>query len=323
MYLITIIVLLVIVFAIWYTIRRVEGFFDSSASASGLASGTIIVPPVDYGFAMRSINNNLTVERNVISQLVPYYEKIIGIAASNKVDPSKYSSKEELRVAINNEKPAIRTAVEKEGKGRVIPLYDIDRALKAITGVPDEVKYAVSYMYLPLEVELYKTTAEFLNTKCLDIIKYFSSFDNTGFSKIKGSTPASLGATISGFQDINVSSASIKAKGNLQDILNQFTIKDQKEKIVIDQSQIQDLYRISTTRIRRLEELALDKTIIIELSTNFGKLDQLMKQLEEGNDKAYAAIMVEGKGPIDAINAFTDFGSVPFAYLDYGKNTRS
>lgn len=316
MYLITIIILLVIIFAIWYSLRRVESFIDATAPASALDNRDVVVPPVDYNFAMSEIGNNLIIERNLISKLVPYYEKLIGIAANNKVDPSKFSSKDELITAVNREKPAIRAAVDKEG---MIPLYDIDVAQKTIanlSGVPDEVKYIVSYMYLPLEVELYRSTIEFLNSKCLGLLKYFSS-TSTDVSGLKNSTPQSLGATISGFQDLSISSASIKAKGNLQNIINQYTVKDVGQKKNIGPDEIQNLYRISATRIRKLQEFNLDNTILNEMITNFGKLDQLIKQLEQGNDKAFAAIMVDGKSPMDAINAFTDYGTVPFAYLNY------
>lgn len=328
MYLITTILLIVILAAIWLVTRKVKekfangvGIIQGNYIAENFFAepkGDIIVPPVDYGLAMKEIGSNLDREKKLITALVPYYERLVGIAAGNKVDPSKVSSKEEMKAAAEKERPGIRASLEKEEPGRVLPLYDINNALNAIGGterVPDEVKYVVSYMYLPTEVLIYKSTAEFLNKKCISAYKYLSELGGKdGAGKVRGSSAESLGATISGFQDINVSSASIKAKGNLQDILSQYTVASKENKLSIGPEQIQHLYRISVTRIKKLEELNLGPTILKEMVENFTKLNQLMTQLEQGNDKAFAAMAVDGKTPEEAINAFTDFES-KFAYL--------
>ncbi len=330
MYLITTILLIVILAAIWLLTRKVkENFANSVGIIQGNyftenffaePKGDIIVPPVDYGLAMKEIGDNLAREKKLIASLVPYYEKLVGIAAGNKVDPSKFNSKEEMQAAANSKRPEIRAALEKEEPGRVLPLFDINNALNTIAGsekVADEVKYVVSYLYLPLEVVIYKSTAEFLNKKCMDTYNYLAQLGGKeGAGKIQGSSAESLGATISGFQDtdVNVSSASIKAKGNLQDIMSQYTVPSKENKMKIGPEDIQQLYRISTTRIRKLDELQLSQTILKELVDNFSKLNKLMTQLEQGNDKAYAAMMVDGKTPEEAINAFTDYEQ-GYAYL--------
>ncbi len=334
MYLITTILLIVILAAIWLFTRKVKEKFANGvgiiqgnyiaenffASPSGEPKGDIIVPPVDYGLAMKEIGDNLAREKKLIASLVPYYEKLVGIAAGNKVDSSKYNSKEEMKVAANAKRPEIRAALEKEEPGRVLPLFDINNVLQKIAGterVPDEVKYVVSYLYLPVEVAIYKSTAEFLNKKCTDAYNYLSQLGGKdGAGKIQGSSAQSLGATISGFQDtdINVSSASIKAKGNLQDILSQYTVANKEKRVSIGPEDIQHLYGISMTRIKKLEELQLSQTILKELVDNFSKLNKLMAQIEQGNDKAYAAMMVDGATPTEAINAFTDYDQ-GYAYL--------
>ncbi len=316
MYLITIILLLVIVSIVWLTIRKVEAFASE-------IKGDIIVPPVDYGLAMKEIGDNLAREKKIIASLVPYYEKLIGIAAGNKVDATKFKSKEEMKAAADQQRPSIRASIEKEEPGRVLPLYDINRALNTISGmdrISDEIKYVVSYMYLPLEVLIYKTTAEFLNKKCMDVYKYLSNLggSNSETAKVRGSSAESLGATISGFQnigEINISSASIKAKGNLQDVLSQYTVKSKEQSINIGPEDIQQLYRISKTRILKLEELNLGPTIFKEMVENFTKLNQLITQLEGANDKTYAAVIADGKTPEEALSAFTDMGDIGYAYL--------
>ncbi len=328
MYLITTILLIVILAAIWLLTRKVK---ENFANGVGIIQGNyiaenffaepkgdIIVPPVDYGLAMKDIGDNLARERKLVASLVPYYEKLVGIAAGNKVDPNKFQSKEEMKVATDAKRPEIRAALEKEQPGRVLPLFDINNALNKIAQsekVADEVKYVVSYLYLPLEVVIYKSTAEFLNKKCIDVYNYMAQLGGKeGAGKIQGSSAESLGATISGFQDINISSASIKAKGNLQDVLSQYTVPSKENQMKIGPEDIQQLYRISVTRIRKLEELQLSQTILKELVDNFSKLNKLMTQLEQGNDKAYAAMMVDGKTPEEAINAFTDYDQ-GYAYL--------
>ena len=306
MYLITTIIVLVIISAIWLTIRKVEAFISEP-------KGDIIVPPVDYGLAMKEIGDNLAREKKIVASLVPYYEKLVGIAAGNKVDPSKYKTKDEIKAAADRERPAIRTSIDKEEPGRVLPLYDINRALNKINGterISDEVKYVVSYMYLPLAVDIYKTTAEYLNRKCIDVYKYLATLggSNSETSKVRGSSADSLGATINGFEDLgSFSSASIQAKGNLQDVLSQYTVGSTEKKINIGPEEIQNLYRISKTRILKLEELNLGPTIFKEMVDNFTKLNQLMTQLEGSNDKTYAAVIADGKTPEEALSAFTDY----------------
>ena len=201
-----------------------------------------------------------------------------------------------------------------------MPLFDVNNALNAISKterVPDEVKYFVSYLYLPKTVEIYKNTAEFLNTKCINVYKFLANLGGQeGAGKIQKSSAESLGATISGFQDINISSASILAKGNLQDNLSQFAVTNKEKKINIGPDQIQLLYRISTTRITELESLNLGTTILKEMVNNFNKLNQLLEQIEKGgNENTFASIMVDGKTPEEAISAFEDIGTIPFAYL--------
>ncbi len=306
MYLITTIIILVIISAIWLTLRKgVEAFASE-------VKGDIIVPPVDYGLAMKEIGDNLAREKKIITSLVPYYEKLVGIAAGNKIDSSKYKTKEEMKAVADRERPSIRASIEKEEPGRVLPLYDINRALNTISSVDrvaDEVKYFVSYMYLPLEVVTYKTTAEFLNIKCIDVYKFLANLGgpNSDTAKVRGSSAESLGVTVSGFQDINISSTSIKAKGNLQDILSQYTVKLKEQSLNIGPEDIQQLYRISKTRILKLEELKLGPTIFKELVENFTKLNQLIAQLEKADDKTYAAVIADGKTPEEALSAFTDY----------------
>ncbi len=318
MYLITTILIIVILVAIWIMKRKVtEHFFAPTPE------GNIIVPPVDYGLAMKEIGSNLDREKRLIASLVPYYERLVGIAAGNKVDSSKVSSKEEMKAAAERERPGIRASIEKEEPGRVLPLFDLNKALNIIGSterIPDEVKYIVSYMYLPTEVIIYKTTSEYLNKKCINVYKYLVTLGgpNSETGKVRGSSATSLGATISGFQDVgdvNISSASIKARGNLQDTLSQYTVTSKEQKKNISPEDIQMLYRISNTRIKKLEELQLGQTIFKEMVENFTKLNQLMTQIEGSNDKAYSSVIADGKTPEDALSAFTDMGNMKYAYL--------
>lgn len=280
---------------------------------------SVIVAPVPEGDAMKVIEDNLLKEREVISTLLPFYNKVVTITAGNKAKVATAPEgqdtipKETVERNTKAAEPQVRKDIEAEGRGKVAPLYDINMVLDALekSGLTKAAIYKISYMFLPSKVEIYESTASYLNAKAEELYKYLINLGGPQTaSQVQGSSAESMGITItSGFlngpccsvPDIKIDSASIKTDKSLSQLVDQYKTKPPTPK------DIQTLYQISQTRRRLLDESQTRMVVLMETTrTNFKKLDDLMTQMEQSSDKAYSGIIADGKSPQAALESFVD-----------------
>jgi len=306
---------------ITYNTRSVlEGFQNDNS---------VIVAPVPEGDAMKTIEDNLLKEREVISTLLPFYNKVVTITAGNKAKVATAPEgqdtipKETVERNTKAAEPQVRKDIEAEGRGKVAPLYDINLVLDALekSGLTKAAIYKISYMFLPSKIDIYESTTSYLNTKAEELYKYLINLGGPQTaSQIQGSSADSMGITIkSGFADgpccsvpdIKIDSAAIKTDKSLSQLVDQYKTKPPTPQ------DIQTLYQISKTRRRLLDESQVRMATLMETTkTNFKKLNDLMTQMEQSSDKAYSGI-AEGKSPQAALDAFVDASNWSYA----GTNT--
>lgn len=294
----------------------------------GFQSPDVIVAPVPEGEAMKAIEVNLLKEREVISTLLPFYNKVVTITAGNKAKVATAPEgqdtipKETVERNTKAAEPQVRKDIEAEGQGKVAPLYDINMVLDALekSGLTKAAIYKISYMFLPSKVEIYETTASYLNSKAEELYKYLINLGGPQTSsQVQGSSAESMGITItSGFlngpqsccsvPDIKIDSAAIKTDKSLSQLVDQYKTKPPTEQ------DIQTLYQISQTRRRLLDESQTRMATLMETTkTNFKKLEDLMTQMEQSSDKAYSGIIADGKSPQAALESFVDASNWSYA----------
>ncbi len=268
--------------------------------------------------AMKRIRQNFDKENKLIKQLEPYYNKIVTAAATSKTDKKEDIPKFESDV---------RATIEKEQTGKVINLYDLQRILNVIDSfdLDDSVKFSLYYMFLPNEVKMYYSTADYLNRKAVEIYKYLATLGGPKSEKNnpKGSTPESLGIIRELFADAkgccpdtsSAASIQIPGKGSLKDII------DNARKNPPSESDIQRLYNISNTRDWKLNDSLkagnFDNTMK-EIDDNFRRLEALQNQLQNPSDEQVGGYISDGKPLTPSINGFMNYeGKDPkYAFLE-------
>jgi hypothetical protein len=300
-----------------------QGFQDQAVD-----NNPVIVVPTPQAEAMKAIEDNLAKERQLITTLLPFYNKVVTITAGNKAKVAKAPEgqdtipKETVEANTKAAEPKVRKDIDIEGQGKVAPLYDMNMVLEALdkSGLSKAAIYKISYMFLPVKVDIYSTTATYLNTKAEELYKYLIDLGGPQTATVQGSSAESLGVTIkSGFADgpgaaccsvpdIVIDSNTIKTDKSLRQLVDQY-----KAKPPTDQD-IQTLYEISQTRRRLLDAGATARASIMEqVKTNFKKLEDLMMQMEESSDKAYSGVIADGKSPQAALDAFVDASNWSYA----------
>lgn len=299
--------------------HKVDGFQDDNP---------VIVPPTPQAEAMKAIEDNLAKERQLITMLLPFYNKVVTITAGNKAKIAKAPEgqdtipKETVEANTKAAEPQVRKDIDVEGQGKVAPLYDINMVLDALdkSGLQKAAIYKISYMFLPAKVDIYTTTATYLNTKAEELYKYLISLGGPQTAKVQGSSAESLGVTIkAGFTDgpgttccsvpdIKIDSTTIKTDKSLSQLVDQYKTKPPTEQ------DIQTLYQISQTRRRLLDSGTSTRAQLMEqVQTNFKKLNDLMMQMEQSSDKAYSGIIADGKSPQAALDSFVDAANWSYA----------
>jgi hypothetical protein len=307
-----IILLFLIIILFYFFLRKTTEYFQ-------VAPDMDIKPEVvSRDAAMKIIRQNFDKEYKIIKQLLLYYNKIVTAAAAAKTDKKEDIPKFE---------PEVRATIEKEQTGKVINLYELQRILNIINSfdIDDSIKFSLYYMFLPKEVKIYYSTADYLNKKAVEIYKYLATMGGPKSEKNnpKGSTPESLGITRELFTDAkgccpNAASAAtinVPGKGNLKDLI------DNTRKNPPSESDIQRLYNISNTREWKLKDSLkagnFDNTMK-EIDDNFKKLEALQNQLQNPSDEQVAGYISDGKPLTPSINGFMNYeGRDPkYAFLE-------
>lgn len=302
-----IILLFLIIILFYFLMRKSIEYFQSGSSMD-------IQPAiVSKETAITVIRQNFDKEYQLLKQLHPYYNKIVTAAATSKTDKKEDIPKFEAEV---------RQTIEKEQAGKVINLYDTMRIIDTIKSfdLDESVKFKLYYMFLPKEVKMYYTTADYLNRKAIEIYKYLATMGGPKSEKNnpKGSTPESLGIVREMFQSnccenaANASTINVPGKGNLKDII------DENRKNPPSEDDIQRLYNITNTRMWRLEsENKTFANTMKEIDANFTRLEALQNQLQNPSDEQVGGYISDGKPLTPAISGFTNYSQYAFLKKSY------
>jgi hypothetical protein len=275
-------------------------------------------PLVPVETALPKIKENFNQELAIIDKMTSYYENFTKIAANSKAD--KPSDLEKGRQQVEQD-------MQKEAPGKIIKLPYVKSTLdylKTLTSAPEINRLYIGYLLLPKDINMYISTGEYLDTKGKQLYDYVATLGKSAPSggtkkeqterkeitsqtqKVQGSTGDTFGTnkTFSG-PDGFVSGPEMP----------DCCTRNKVESLKLSPQQISDLYYISNTRSRKIEESTIN-SVLEKLEATYKKLNDLQSQVESGGGATFGKI-ASGQSVETALTAgFTDYDP-HYAYLIY------